>query len=164
MKTLDIHDYTPTLADGAVLIARDGDTVTIYELGDALPVPPPETLSQAQDRICRAIDAHATALRNAATDGIAPAEMAAWPIKRAEAARFAETGDAADAPILAAEAVARGVPLASIAARVQSNAAQLAMLEAAIAGTAGRHRDAVRAMTTSGDVLDYDWQAGWPGI
>lgn len=90
--------------------------------------------------------------------------MASWPIKRAEAARFAETADPADAPILTAEAAARGIPLADIVTRVQANAVQLAMLEAAISGIAGRHKDAVRALDTFEAVLAYDWQAGWPVI
>ena len=70
------------------------------------------------------------------------------------------------AEILAAEAAARGATLVSVVARVQANAAALSLLEAQIAGVAGRHKDAVRAYpsTTEGEAaaLVYDWSSGWP--
>lgn len=120
------------------------------------------TLADTQAEVRARITARARALRDAAVAGISPAEMASWPIKRAEVIAYAGSGNAADAPMLAAEADARGVTLAEIVARVQGNATALAMLEAAIGGTEGRHRDAVKALTTFEAVLAYDDSTGWP--
>lgn len=122
------------------------------------------TLAEAADEIVAAIDAHAMALRMAVTATVAPAEMASWSIKRAEAQAYAASSNPADAPMLGYEAAARGVPLADVAARVQANATALAMLEAQIAGTAGKHRDAVRGLATFAELLAYNWQAGWPAV
>lgn len=120
------------------------------------------TLADTQAEVCARINVHARALRDAAVAGISPAEMASWPIKRGEALALAAGGSAADAPMLVAEAAARGVPLTDIVARVQGNAGALAMLEAAIAGTEGKHRDAVKALPTFEAVLAYDFTSGWP--
>lgn len=122
------------------------------------------TLAEAADEIVAAIDAHAMALRMAVTATVAPAEMASWSIKRAEAQAYAASSNPADAPMLGYEAAARGVPLADVAARVQANATALAMLEAQIAGTAGKHRDAVRGLATFAELLAYNWQADWPAV
>lgn len=119
-------------------------------------------LADTRAEVCARINEHARALRDAAVAGVSPAEMASWAIKRAEAAAYAASGSAADAPVLAAEAAARGVALADIAARVTANAQALAMLEAAIAGVSGKHRDAVNALATFDGVLGYDYLAGWP--
>lgn len=120
------------------------------------------TLADTQADVCARINAHARALRDAAVAGISPAEMASWPIKRAEALAIAAGGTAADAPMLTAEAAARGVTLAEIVARVQGNAAALGTLEAMISGTEGKHRDAVKALTTFEAVLAYNYSTGWP--
>lgn len=120
------------------------------------------TLADTQAEICAHINAHGRQRRDAAVAGVSPAEMASWSIKRAEAIAYAAGGSAADAPMLAAEATARGVTLAEIVARVQGNAAALGTLEAMIGGTEGRHRDAVRALTTFEAVLAYDYSQGWP--
>lgn len=120
------------------------------------------SLADSKAEICGRINTRAKELRDAAVAGISPAEMASWAIKRGEAAVYATSGNAADAPVLSAEAAARGVALADIVARVTANAAALAMLEAAIAGVSGKHRDAVNALATFGAVLGYDYSAGWP--
>ena len=43
------------------------------------------------------------------------------------------------------------------------NAAAYTALEAGIAGVAGRHKDAVRAMASDAEAKAYDWSPGWPG-
>jgi hypothetical protein len=120
------------------------------------------TLDDCKARIVAEIDAHATNLRNMIVAGYSPAEMASWPIKRAEALAFQQSGNQADAPILSAEAATRGVSLAQIVMKVLMKAQQLTSLEAAIAGNAGRHGDAVRATNTFEEALNYDWRTGWP--
>lgn len=122
------------------------------------------TLADAQAEVCARIAAHATQLRDAAVAGISPGEMAAWPIKRAESAAYVTSGDPANAPLLSAESMARGVSLAVMIDKVDGNAIRLATLEALIAGTDGRHRDAVRSLTTFEAVSAYNWTQGWPEL
>jgi len=107
-------------------------------------------------------DALAAAKRNSVVGGTSPAEMASWPIKLAEAVKFAASSDPADAPYLGVEAAARGITLEELVAKVQTNGAMLAGLEAQIAGINGKHRDALATMTVSTDVLAYDITAGYP--
>jgi len=120
------------------------------------------TLADCQSAVCAAITAHAKAIRDRLLAGVSPGEMAAWSIKRAEAEAYLASGNLADAPLLAAEAAARGISVKALTARVVSNAAALSQLEAVVAGNDGRHRDAVRALTSVADVMQYDWSAGWP--
>jgi hypothetical protein len=143
-----------------VVVANGDGTATLYEPGDDLP---PDLLPSLRTRsdIVTAIDAHANGLREAATAGITAAEMAGWPIKRAEA--IAYQGDQQACPLLSEEAAARGVTLQEIVDLVLANAARYAALEAAIAGVAGRHKDAVRAMTEDA-ARTYDWSIGWPDL
>lgn len=122
------------------------------------------TVADAAAYACAQIDAHAKALRDRVVADVSPGEMAAWPLKLAEARAYAASGNAADAPLLAAEAALREVPIADILARVGGNAARLSTLETRIAGTAGRHKDRVRAEATFAAVLAYDWTAGWPEV
>lgn len=104
-----------------------------------------------------AINAHAWGLRDAALAGVHPGEAASWSSKLAEALRYPDA-----APMLEAEAAARGVPLHALVAKVRSNADALSAREAQIAGIAGRHRDAVRALATGDAVMAYDHMTGWP--
>jgi hypothetical protein len=78
-------------------------------------------------------------------------EYASWPLKLAEA-------NNGGGPLLQMEADARGVPLAALVERVIGNAAAYEQAEALIAGTAGRHKDAVSALTTIEELRDYDWR------
>lgn len=119
-----------------------------------------------------AVDALAAAKRNAVVAGISPAEMASWPIKRAEALAYQAAGagatDAA-APNLAAEALARNVTTADLVAKVLNKATALAALEASIAGVAGKHCDALDTLaaapaTTAAQVAAYDISVGWPVV
>ena len=106
----------------------------------------------------------AKSLRDKVVKAISPGEMASWPIKLAEAARFATTGLDSDAPMLTAEAKARGITTAAIAARVSGNGSGFAALEAAIGGIDGKHRDAIKALTTFDAINGYDYSTGWPGV
>lgn len=122
------------------------------------------TVAEAAAYVCQDIEAEAKRLRDKAIKSISPGEMAGWSIKLAEAARFSVSGDPADAPLLAAEAAARGTDLATMLVKVRANAGAFAALEAQIGGTAGRHRDAVRALDSFEAVAAYDWSAGWPVV
>ena len=121
------------------------------------------TLDKTKSEVCSAIDAFAAALREKITANVAPAEMASWPIKRAEALAY-QADPAVQTPFLSAEAAARGVTVDAIVTRVIGNAAALSALEAQIAGNSGRHRDAVKGLADFGSVLSYDWHTGWPVV
>ncbi|SNT29257.1 hypothetical protein SAMN06265795_12262 [Noviherbaspirillum humi] len=110
-----------------------------------------------------AIDAHAAKLRNKVVAGISPAEMSSWPLKVKEAIAYLADASA-DTPMLTMEAQARQITVLELAQRVKANSDQLAMLEAVIAGNAGRHRDAVAALTDWQAVSAYDFSTGWPEI
>lgn len=144
-----------------VRLQNDGPGCETYIASwtDPRPQPTPEQIAAAwpeaqRAAILAAIDAHARALRDAAVAGISPAEMAAWPIKLAQA-------QAGAGAMIEMEAAARGVPLTDLIAKILAKAAAMAALEASIAGTAGRHQDAVRA---AADPAAYDWSAGWPEV
>jgi hypothetical protein len=122
------------------------------------------SLSQVANDICTEIDTYAKTLRDRVISNISPGEMASWPIKLAEAAKYAQSGSDTDAPMLALEASARGVTIAELCLKVTGNAGSLASVEAAIAGTSGKHRDAVRACTTWDAIAAYDWRTGWPAV
>lgn len=110
------------------------------------------------------IDAYAAGLRNAAVRGRSAGEMASWAIKLAEARAYTASGQAADAPLLAATATIRGIPLADLVVRVLAEAQPFMQAEAAIDGVRGKHCDAVEAMTDVRDIIVYDWRVGWPVI
>ena len=100
--------------------------------------------------------------RNTVTAGISAAEMAAWPIKQAEAVAYAKTQDATTAPALTIEAGARGMPLHDLVDRVLRNAQQLAALEAMIAGRCGAICDAADAAKSFDDLDKICLDEGWP--
>lgn len=122
------------------------------------------TLDEAKRWRKAEVLAIAARLRDAAVAGVSAGEMAAWSIKRFEAQRYAASGDPADAPLLGAEAAARGLTLAAIVSRVAGNAARYAVLEAAIAGADGRHRDAIDALDSLDAVVAYRVDSGWPDL
>lgn len=121
------------------------------------------TIEQARAARKAEITAYATAMRNRVIGGYSAGEMASWPLKLAEARAF-QADPLADCPLLTMEAQARGVPLASLAQRVQENATLFAGLEAMIAGVEGMHRDAVEALGDFGQIAAYDFSGGWPPL
>jgi hypothetical protein len=148
MVLVDVSNGATALVD---------DEAAVQAVMDAYP------LSSTQSEVSARIDAHAAALREKVTAGIAPAEMSSWPIKRSEALAY-QADPTAVTPFLSAEAAARGVTVDAIAARVAANSTALSALEAAIAGNAGKHRDAIKLLTAFADVLAYDWSTGWPSV
>lgn len=141
------------IVDGAF---KTDDDAAVQSIIDAYP------LSSAQAEVIAKIDMHAKSLRDGVVASISPAEMANWTIKQAEARAYQASGNEADAPMLGIEATARGVTVADLAAKVLAKAVQLSQLEAMIAGVAGAHGDAVKALGTFDAVLAYDWHTGWP--
>lgn len=122
----------------------------------------PLSLGDKCNQIKRQADDLARMKRDQVVAGISPAEMASWSIKRAEAMAYQSSSNVADAPSLLLEAQARGVPLADLAGKVLTKAAQLAALEASIAGRCGAIQDAATAAQSEADLLAIDLEAGWP--
>lgn len=122
------------------------------------------TLDDLKASLCAKISLHGKALRDRAVAAVSPGELAGWPIKRAEAAAFAASGNPADAPMLSAEAARRGITLLALLAKVGNNAGRFGALEADIGGTDGRHRDAVNACPDFAAALSYDWHVDWPDV
>jgi hypothetical protein len=96
------------------------------------------------------IDAYA-AHKRIKLAGLPSPELAAWPLKLAEA-------QAGGGPMLQDEANARGVPLATIVNRVLANSEAFKHFEARIAGLAGRQRDIVSGLQTRDELIEYDWR------
>lgn len=122
------------------------------------------TLDQAKAERMRESLMIAKRMRDAVVADISSGEMASWHIKRAEAQAYATSGNAADAPLLLAEAQARGITLDAMLAKVSANAQRFQAAEAAIGGADGRHRDAISALSTFAEVAAYDLTAGWPAL
>jgi hypothetical protein len=122
------------------------------------------TLDAAKAEVTKKVSAHAKVLRDRVVSEISMGELASWPVKLAEAVRFAETGNGANCPMLSAEAQARGIPLAALVGKVGGNALGFSAIEAAIGGADGKHRDAIKAITTFVALADYDCTAGWPEV
>ena len=112
--------------------------------------------------VCAKIESLATTKRNLVIAPYSPGEMAAWPIKRAEALAYQASANTADAPNLQAEANARGISLPTLVGKVLADAQRFSSIEAAIAGTSGRHRDAVKALPSHAQIMSYDYTIGWP--
>lgn len=97
-----------------------------------------------------------------------PYEAASWTLKRGEAVAYNEARNANPpthsptmAPMLAMEAAVRVVSLDSIVDRVLANASALSQAEAAIAGSEGKHNDALALLDTIELIEAYDTSLGW---
>lgn len=122
------------------------------------------TLDDAKAYRAEEVSAHAKTLRDKVIRAISAGEMASWPIKLAEARAFEQGASAEQCPMLAGEAAARGITLAELVGKVAGNATTFAGLEAAIAGADGKHRDAIKALSTFDEVAAYDYLSGWPEV
>lgn len=112
--------------------------------------------------VCLQIEKMATSKRNVVVSPYSPGEMAAWPIKRAEALTYQSSGNPSDVPNLNAEAASRGMSLQTLVTKVLSDAARFSWIEAHIAGTSGKHRDAIRTCQTIEEITSYNYNTGWP--
>lgn len=133
--------------EDGVYITSDDDAV--QAIIDSYP------LSAQIDEKCAEVEAYAAKLLDAAAMGKSALQLAYEPIKKIEADALAKGGAA---PTLAAEAAARGITVEELAAKVLSKSDT----QAQIVGVAGKHKDAIRALTTFEDVRAYDYSVGWP--
>ncbi len=107
----------------------------------------PLSLDEKKAELKAEIDLIAKKWRDQSVANISPAEMASWPIKRAEAMLFRDGGLVTDAPLLVSEAIARGVSLDALADKVLEKSVYFTQVEAEIAGTCGALSDAVTIAT-----------------
>lgn len=108
------------------------------------------------------VDLIAKAKRDAIVAGISAAEMASWPIKRAEALAYTSSGLDSDAPSLGKEAAKRDITLADLVQKVLSKAETLSNLEAEIAGNCGLLQDAIQAASDLNAIDAINLDGGWP--
>lgn len=119
------------------------------------------TLAQAQASKCLEVDKHAQTKFDNAVSGVSPAEMAGWSILREEQIKYEASGNTDDCPSIVSEAQVRGITVNALAAKVKGNAAQFNFLRASIAGTAGKHKDAIKFTVTFDEVSAYSFNVGW---
>lgn len=120
-------------------------------------------IADCQQYVADQIDAYAKLIRDKFLKSTSPGEMAAWATKYQEAKALQAGGPAGDAVNLQAEATFRGITLASLASKVLTQFNVTATKEARIAGLAGKHKDAVKALGTFAAVLAYDWLTNLSG-
>jgi hypothetical protein len=121
------------------------------------------TLDQAKAFQCAQIEAKSKSVFDRAISSYSRGEMSRWPILRAEALAYRDSVAAA-APSIESEAAVRGCTVSELVDKILANADAFNMLAAQIAGTSGRHRDAIRALASFDDVATYDFSTGWPEV
>lgn len=121
------------------------------------------TLDKAKADRCAEVVLLATEHFEKAISAYSRGELARWPTLRDEAEAYV-ANPAASIPRITNEAAIRGVSVDALVAKVRSNASQFDGLGDRIAGTSGKHRDAINALTSFADVLAYDYSVGWPAV
>lgn len=163
MQAINAAGYAVEQRDNNLFGVRISDGATGVDIDDIVSqIDLNYPTSTAADYVCKKIEALATVKRNSVVSAYSPGEMASWPIKRAEALAYIASGLSSDAPNLQSEAATRGITLTELVTKVINDANRFAGLEAAIAGTSGRHRDAVKALSTKEAMSTYDYTVGWP--
>lgn len=110
------------------------------------------TLAEAKAFVTVQANAWSCYLRNKLIGPVSPFEAASWWIKVAEAKMYPIC------PTLDYEAAQRGISTQDLATKVLAQATQLQFMEAKIAGLCGKHKDAIKALTTIEEVCAYDWR------
>lgn len=146
-------------AAGHWLEQRDGvwissDDVAVQALIDSY------TLTQAKVEKKREVSAKAREKYDLVTTGVSAAEMAGWPILLSESVAYRASGAVGAA--IQSEAAIRGISVAGLVTKIEASAAAFQGARAAIAGTDGRKRDEIDALTTFEAVAAYSIDEGWP--
>ena len=163
MQAINAAGYAVEQRDNNLFGVRISDGATGVDIDDIVSqIDLNYPTNAAADYVCKKIEALATAKRNYVVSAYSPGEMASWAIKRTEALAYVASGLSSDAPNLQSEAATRGTTLTELVTKVINDANRFAGLEAAIAGTSGRHRDAVKALSTKEAMSTYDYTIGWP--
>lgn len=133
------------------------------EMPDPMPPPPAPSIEVVRAEKIALLENLAGDFRRRVTGRAMPSEMATWATK-AQFARAYLAGAPFPPPLIEQEALARGVPATAVATRIRDKADNFERLEAQLAGAAGKHKDALRALTSVDAILAYDITAGWPAI
>lgn len=138
--TVQLQGQPPELPACDIAAAQLLDTLL-------LPADPAAQLDRARTERLTGINADADALVGELADTYPEREIQSWPqqVKEAEALALSP---AADAPLLSALAVARGVDRADLAARVLAKASAYAAASGAIIGARQRLEDLLSAAET----------------
>ena len=121
------------------------------------------TPADAKPYLKKAIEKHAADIRASHFEKIDSYERDSWETKRAQAVAFNISGMDADAPMLAAEALVRGIATSVVVARVLANSTAYQDKIGAISGREGRFKDRIDAATTwlainnAMSVLENNW-------
>lgn len=94
--------------------------------------------------------------------GISAGEMAGWSVLRSEAIAYGKSTLETDCPTIVTEALARGVTVPVLVAKINTNNTKYNNLRSSIAGQSGKHRDAIGGLLTFAAVSSYDYTTGWP--
>lgn len=148
---------------------------------DADPVGQLADLATAKAARVADINNRAAAARNRAMRGKSPWEGVSWTIKLFDALAVKAGHPSPFAPILPALAAAiglgqtpnsvngaiaavRGITEMQQVDKVLADAVQALAIETVLDGTRGKHADETLAQATMGDLLTYNWTAGWPAV
>ena len=118
------------------------------------------TLAQAKAEKKREVSVKAREKYDLVTAGVSAAEMAGWPILLSESVAYRTSGAVGAA--IQPEAAIRGISVADLVTKIEASAAAFQGARAAIAGTDGRKRDEIDALTTFEAVAAYSIDGGWP--
>ena len=119
-------------------------------------------IEKAQKEVIDNIDGYANKIRDSILLGVSSTEIAGWPVKLAEAQAFTKTNESLSAPMLLVEANTRKSDLPYLVSKVLAKADKLAYINALISGIAGKHGDAIKALSTFSEIAGYDWSIDWP--
>ena len=104
-------------------------------------------------------------LREKVSVGAHQVEVQGWVVKAAEAKAFAnDPTDDTKFPMLKREALARGISVTALAAKVVAKRDAMINAEARIEGVRGKHKDAIKALSTIEELDAYNIRTGWPVI
>ena len=120
------------------------------------------SLNEIKVAVMAQVDQTAAVVRMRFLANISPGEMAAWATKERLAREYLASDGASDLGVLAIEAGTRGISVGALIVKVLTKATLYYQLEGIICGLNGKHNDIIKNLPTVKDVLNYDYQTGWP--
>lgn len=114
-----------------------------------------------REQVREQIRNHSSRLRDQITTKCSPQEAAAWIVKLLEVKAYQANSMPENAPVLAKEAEYRRISMAQMVQLVERKAAPFLEAEAKISGVRGFHEDQIDRLSTTEDLLAYDWLSGW---
>jgi hypothetical protein len=157
---INFGDTLPTSGDWVE--TSDGQICSLgmkrLENGEFIPVP---NLEDAIVQVQQTIADHAQFLLSESVSGYSNEERDTWFGKQDESLKYLKTKDLKDAPNLAIEATAAGLPIEILATIVTRKANALRAYTSHVLGVRARHSRAIAAMSDLDELLAYNWADGW---